>query len=180
METWKDVPGYDGLYQVSDQGRIRRDNRIKKLKEDRGGYLNVWLSKRSEMKCLKVHRLVALAFIDNPENKRTVNHKDGNKKNNCVQNLEWATHSENVTHANRTGLRKVTVAQIEAARANGRKTCDANRPRKRVFSMTPCGERVEFESAHEAARRVYGSASAIVRCCKGKQKTHMGYEWGYC
>lgn len=179
MEQWRDIPGYDGLYQVSNTGRIRKGEKIKAQRKDHGGYLTVWLSKHSEMKCLKVHRLVALAFVPNPERKRTVNHIDGNKQNNRAENLEWATHSENITHANNTGLRTVTDAQRKAASMNGKKTCDQNRRRKAVFCIKD-GIRREFESAHEAARFVSGSASAIVACCKGKAKTHKGYEWGYC
>ena len=178
-EIWKDVVGYEGLYEVSNLGRIRRGERIKKPHIDHGGYLTVQLSKHSKMKCLKVHRIVALAFIQNPENKRTVNHIDGNKQNNCVENLEWATHSENISHANKTGLRIVTEAQRKAASQNGKKTCDKNRPRKAVF-CTKDGIKHQFESAHAGARFVCGVPSAIVQCCKGKKKTYKGYEWGYC
>lgn len=179
MEIWKDIPGFEGLYEVSSCGLIRKGGRIKKLHKDHGGYLTVWLSKCSKMKCLKVHRLVALAFIPNPEGKRTVNHIDGNKQNNHVENLEWATHSENITHANNTGLRTVTVAQRKAASINGKKTCDKNRPRKAVFCIKD-GIKIEFESAHAGARFVCGGASPIIACCKGKKKTYKGYEWGYC
>lgn len=177
-EKWVDIPGYEGLYQVSDCGRIARGQRIKIPHTDRGGYLTVWLSKDSKQKNYKVHRLVAQAFIPNPEGKRTVNHIDGNKQNNNLFNLEWATHSENINHANRTGLRTVTDAQREAARMNGRKTCDQNRQRKPVFCTIGKTE-LEFDSAHSAARWCCGSASAIIRCCKGKAKTHKGYNWRY-
>lgn len=178
-EVWKDIAGYEGLYQVSNLGRVKRDGRIKTLSVDRGGYLYVWLSKHSKMKCLKVHRLVADAFIENPNGKRTVNHIDGNKKNNQVDNLEWATHSENIIHANKTGLRVVTEAQRKAASINGKKTCDKNRKKKSVYCSKD-GIKQEFESAHAGARSVGGSPSPIVQCCKGKKKTYKGYEWGYC
>lgn len=179
MEQWQDIPGYEGLYQVSTLGRIKSNRSIKSLHIDKGGYLTVWLCKDSIQKNYKAHRLVALAFIPNPENKATVNHIDGNKQNNCVENLEWATHSENINHANRTGLRTVTDAQREAARITGKKTCDKNRLRKAVF-CTKDGFKHEFESAHDGARFVVGDASPIIRCCKGKKKTYKGYEWGYC
>ena len=179
MEQWKDIPGYEGLYQVSTLGRIKGNRGIKSLRIDKGGYLTVWLCKCSAQKNYKAHRLVAIAFIPNPENKATVNHIDGNKQNNCVENLEWATHSENINHANRTGLRTVTDAQREAARMTGKKTCDNNRPRKAVFCIKD-GLKHEFKSAHDGARFVVGDASPIIQCCKGKKKTYKGYEWGYC
>lgn len=178
-EIWKDVPGYEGLYQVSSKGRIKRNDRIKCQQTDHGGYCTVALSKNSIQKWVLVHRIVAMAFIANPENKRTVNHIDGNKQNNNVENLEWATHSENIIHANNMGLRKVTEAQRKAASENGKKTIDKNRIRKAVFLKKDTMKK-EFISAHDAARFVSGSASAIIQCCKGKKKTYKGYEWGYC
>lgn len=113
MEKWKDVFGYEGLYQVSDAGRVRSldINRVDKLgrklkKKGRilkgievMGYLKVNLWKGGVMKIHAVHRLVAIAFIPNPEGKPQINHKDGNKENNHVSNLEWCTHSENTRHA---------------------------------------------------------------------------------
>jgi hypothetical protein len=179
MEEWKDVVNYEGLYQVSSEGRIRRNGRIKSQRIDHGGYCTVWLSKKSIQKCLKVHRIVAEAFIENPQNKRTVNHKDGNKQNNNVCNLEWATHSENIVHALQMGLRKTTEAQRRAASENGKKTCEKNRRKKPVF-FEKNGIRQEFVSAHEAAKFVLGSSSPIIACCKGKKKTYKGYVWGYC
>lgn len=178
MEKWRDIPGYEGLYKVSNRGRVRKGERLKTPRVDHGGYLTVCLFKHSKQKHMKVHRLVALAFIPNPENKKTVNHKDGNKANNCVYNLEWATQSENIIHANKTGLRVVTDAQRMAASVNGRKTCDRNRVRKAVFCVKE-GIRREYESAHEAARAVSGVPSPIIACCKGKKKQYKGYEWGY-
>lgn len=178
MEQWQDIPGYEGLYQVSTLGRIKGNRGIKSLRIDKRGYLTVWLCKDSIQKNYKAHRLVALAFIPNPENKATVNHIDGNKQNNCVENLEWATHSENINHANRTGLRTVTDAQREAARKTGKITCELNRPRKEVICFCG-GYEVRFSSAHAGARFCDGSASAIIRCCKGKANKHKGYNWRY-
>lgn len=113
MEEWKDIEGYEGLYQVSDQGNVKslarkRNNskgsytqkeRILKQSNTTTGYKKVELVKNGQKKSLRVHRLVAQAFIPNPENKPEVNHIDGNKTNNFVSNLEWVTSSENTTHA---------------------------------------------------------------------------------
>lgn len=181
MEVWKDIKDYEGLYQVSNTGKvksIRTNGKLLKLHEDKGGYLIAYLYKKSKYKCFKIHRLVANAFIPNQEEKRTVNHIDGNKKNNSVNNLEWATHSENIIHANKTGLRTVTEAQRKAASENGKKTCELNRPKKAVFCISN-GTKIYYESAHAAGRAVHGNASPIIACCKGRNKTYKGYEWGY-
>lgn len=106
-EIWKDINGYEGLYKVSNLGRIRSYRRRKPLSpiEDRNGYYKINLTKDKEMKTYRIHRLVASCFIDNIDNKPEVNHIDGNKKNNNIDNLEWVTRSENESHSYRTGLR---------------------------------------------------------------------------
>jgi len=113
---WADVDGYENLYQVSNTGMVRSLDRTishsktnkMKLKgitlspsNDGNGYLHVALHRYKEIKTFKVHRLVAKAFILNPDNKKTVNHKDSNRKNNNVLNLEWASYRENITHKTR-------------------------------------------------------------------------------
>ena len=99
MEVWKDVTGYEGFYQVSNLGNVK--NRNKKLKPNISnvGYKYVILSKNKNPKTCTIHRLVATAFIKNPNKKRCVNHKDGNKLNNHKDNLEWCTYTENRVHA---------------------------------------------------------------------------------
>ena len=111
MEIWKDVPGYENFYQVSSIGRIkslprrgRKQSRILKPTYDRKGYLGVDLFKDKERKRCRVHRLVALSFIPNPENKPEVNHIDGIKTNNVIENLEWNTTSENLNHRDENDL----------------------------------------------------------------------------
>lgn len=118
-EIWKDIPGYEGLYQVSNLGEVRSLPRYEKDKNEKvykrkgvilnktkttTGYYKVELCKNGTKKSLKVHRLVALAFIVNTFNKPFINHKDGNQLNNVVDNLEWCTQSENVQHAHDIGL----------------------------------------------------------------------------
>lgn len=117
-EVWKDIEGYEGLYQVSTCGnvkslpKIRRNGtgtyiqkeRLLKPSNTSTGYKKVELCKDGKRKGFKVHRLVAIAFIPNPDNKPEVNHIDGNKINNNIDNLEWVTSSENSIHAYETGL----------------------------------------------------------------------------
>ena len=127
IEIWKDVKGYECLYQVSNLGNVRSKNKVgidgRKIEGKllKGGmfsnkYKFVCLRKQGENKNCLIHRLVAEAFIPNPNNYPIVNHKDGNKQNNNVENLEWCTYHENRMHANKLGLtyqkgkpRKVTV-----------------------------------------------------------------------
>lgn len=106
METWKEIPGYD--YKVSNTGKVysNRRNKEMKLKTTKDGYKALTLSKPNKRKEFTVHRLVALAFIDNPENKPQVNHINGIKDDNRASNLEWSTQSENQLHAYTTGLQK--------------------------------------------------------------------------
>lgn len=106
-EIWRDIGGYAGLYQVSNLGRVKsfhNGGRILKSHPDHKGYLRISLSRDDKTKTCKVHRLVATAFIPNPEDKPEVNHIDGNPRNNHVDNLEWCTASENRRHAYATGL----------------------------------------------------------------------------
>jgi hypothetical protein len=121
MEIWKDIEGYEGLYQVSTEGRVRSLDRVikrrnhynltlkgklKPLHLDKKGYQRVQLSKESKLKTFKVHRMVAMAFIDNKLNKPQVNHIDAIKHNNNIKNLEWVTNSENQKHIAKLKLRE--------------------------------------------------------------------------
>lgn len=119
-EIWKPINGYEGLYEISNLARVRTvahrmrrksgamcpvKSKIKTQNKGKNGYKTVALVKNNITKTTAVHRLVAIAFIPNPDCKRCVNHKDGNKHNNSLGNLEWATHSENNKHAFDMGLR---------------------------------------------------------------------------
>lgn len=114
MEKWKDIKGFEDFYLVSDMGRVMSiapgrattNGRILSPRSDgkTNGYLTVRLYKGGRSFYLKVHRLVAQAFLPNSEGREQVNHKDGNKRNNCANNLEWVTAGENVRHAFETGL----------------------------------------------------------------------------
>jgi len=122
MEVWKDINGYEGLYQVSDNGQVRSIpkrvwNRYKYdirktviLKQKTSSlYKQISLCKNGKAKSVNVHRLIAKAFISNPENKLEVNHKNGIKQDNNIENLEWCTRKENSIHAVKTGLQKIKI-----------------------------------------------------------------------
>jgi hypothetical protein len=118
MENWIDIKGFEGLYQVSDLGNVKSlgNNKLRKekiLKQGLShcGYKTVCLSKNNKCKTYTTHRLVAMSFILNNENKRTVNHRNGIKINNNAINLEWCTTSENTKHAYDNGLIKVSKAE---------------------------------------------------------------------
>ena len=118
---WKPIENYNSLYEVNEKGEVRslyhwnghkyekrKKPYILKQSNTTTGYKKVELVKDGKRKSLKVHRLVAIAFIPNPMNKPYINHIDGNPINNCVENLEWCTQHENVVHAYKIGLRKIS------------------------------------------------------------------------
>jgi len=123
--AWKPIRGYEGLYEISDKGQVksligwngkRYINREKILKPTKTttGYWKIELVKNKNRKSKKIHRLIAIAFIPNPEKKPNINHIDGNPLNNSLENIEWCTQKENVDHALRIGLRKlVKIPQKE-------------------------------------------------------------------
>ena len=122
-EIWKDIGGYEWYYQISNKGRVkslsrqREGNgkkgllaeRILKLTINSDGYYNVKLYKNGKKKSFKVHRLLAIAFLENPKGEKYINHKDGNKTNNSLDNIEWCTSSHNVKHAYKMGLNPVCL-----------------------------------------------------------------------
>jgi hypothetical protein len=128
MEIWKDVLGYEGVYQVNELGDVKSlkrntpgtftsyDKLLKKGISTKGYYC-YRLSKNGKSKNSLLHRLVAIAFIDNPNNEKCVNHKDGNPLNNCISNLEWCSYSYNSLHGYRSNgrknpMRKLTEVQV--------------------------------------------------------------------
>ena len=151
IEIWKDVDGYNGMYMISSIGRVKsfnryKDGRIMKLSSDQDGYSLVTLSINGVGKTEKVHRLVAFAFIPNPENKPIINHLKGEEKdNNTVNNLEWETHRGNRIHSYATGLQKVSEKQREASRVN---ISNRNRSLSKLVLNTVTG--IYYTNTYEA------------------------------
>ena len=117
VENWKLIDGTDGKYYVSDLGRVYslNSNIIMKTTIGTNGYKAVGIPVYKKVKKMSIHRLVAIAFVENPENKPQVNHLDGNKMNNTSSNLEWVTRSENVKHAYDIGIKHVTETVRDSA-----------------------------------------------------------------
>ena len=169
-EIWLPIPNFEGLYEVSNLGRVKRlhskTTRILVPYITRRGYGRVVLSKNGKPHKWLVHRLVATVFVSNPDNKPQVNHIDGNKHNNTANNLEWVTQIENQLHAVRTGLQPVFY--------NDPAHC------KPVEMLAVDGALEEiFPSAAEAERQTGVNSSHITRCCKGRGKTAGGFAWKY-
>ena len=165
-EIWKDIKGYEGLYQVSNKGNVRslHYGKIKQLSivKRSNGYLMVSLWNKMKRKHYLVHRLVAEAFIPNPNNYPQVNHKDENPINNSVDNLEWCTSKYN----NNYGTRNQRMFN--------------NMPKYCVVKYDLNGNYIaEYLSIKIAARENNISDSNIIKCCKGQRKTAGRYIWKY-
>lgn len=179
-ELWLDIIGANG-YQISNHGRIKSLNyyeeqgrhAILKLREARkGSYLKVDLDKYKWRP--SVHRLVALHFIVNPENKSFVNHQDGNKQNNHYSNLEWVTRSENVIHAYK--VLKISHSKPNKGRFGGNHCCAKSIKQINISSLEIIKN---WPSIADASRSLNIHAATISRCITGRSKTAGGYKWEY-
>lgn len=173
--TLRGIQGYEGLYEVSDTGRVFSLKFGKRRKIAAGlsssGYLSVVLQNSAKRRSLTVHRLVAFAFLENPEMKATVNHKDGVKTNNHVSNLEWNTQSENMRHAYR-------VLKIRPARLG--KLGKLHAQSKRVEQYDKNGKFVKLHvGIREAARQTNLSRGSVSNVITGRTKTGGGFVWKY-
>lgn len=170
-EIWKDVDRYDGLYQISNFGRVRNNKGLLMAqKPSKDGYVRLLLFKRGKYKAEYVHILVANAFIPNPESKPEVNHIDCCKSNNRADNLEWVTRSENHYHAVNNGLKPVCPTIGKYASDN---PCS-----KPVLQFDMNGNFIkEWKSRIDAARHVGCTPSSITRCVNGERKSCKGFVW---
>jgi len=193
-EVWKDVEGYEGLYQISNLGQVKSldkqisspnggilfyPERIMAQRKGNSGYFQVILRKDGTRKNCTVHRLVALAFIPKNSENLVVNHKDENKENNCANNLEWITQGENLEY---NGLRKKNIARTDyIARTN--KTDYASMGEKRKIPINQFDRLGNFlrswNSAKDAAAKLGKSRGTITNCCKGNLNSAYGYVWRY-
>lgn len=191
-EIWKDIEGYEGFYQISNLGRVKSLERVvvrndgirKRLPEKMRatplthyGYFNVTLYKNNQGKGKFIHRLKAIAFIPNPENKPCINHRDGIKTNNGYHedgddNLEWATYAENNQHAYDTGLKE---GAMKGTVGKG------NFTRKRVLQICDKTNNVidDFDSMTEAQYATGVNFKNISATCRGKRIRAGGYKWKY-
>ncbi len=177
QEIWKDIPNYEGLYQISNLGRVKSLERIVKYNHSKfsqkgmkerilstkilNGYLAATLYKNKKRKSFLIHRLVANAFIPNPNNYPQVNHKDENKFNNNALNLEWCTNEYNIHYG--TGIQRCSIARF-----------------KPVCKYSLGGVPLEkYLSQSEAAIKNNVSQANISKCCNGRLKTYKGYIWKY-
>lgn len=189
-EVWKDIEGYEGLYQVSNLGRVKSLDRLSKrgnngvlikiksklLKPSEILYYYICLYKNSIPKTYKIHRLVAQAFIPNPENKPCVNHKDGDKLNNRVENLEFCTQSENLKHAYTILGRRSWLL--------GKSNYVNEKP---IIQLSVNNEFIaEYKSQTEAHLKTGIDISSIAKCASKKRdkngyypKTAGGFKWRY-
>lgn len=178
-EIWKNVTiqPYSDYYMVSNLGNVKRIKKCSKYTNSANnlslikqtvcswGYKVVNLSVFGKSKSVLVHRLVAMAFLENPENKKQVNHIDGNKLNNCVDNLEWVTPSENIQHAYDTGL-------IDYY--------DKEHHLKPVYQFDMNKKFIQkWETAMEAGRELNIDNTSIYRCCHGERTTAGDYYWSF-
>ena len=176
MEEWRDVKGYEGIYQVSNEGRVKALERYvdnfwgtKQYVRERilksyptKGYLTLSLSKNGVPKKFYVHRLVAEAFITNPNNYPQINHRDENTQNNKVENLEWCDSKYNMNYG--------TIKE----------RCKLNQPkRKKVFQYTLDGDLVKIWCSSRECGKDGFIQSGVSACCRGKIKNYKGFIWRY-
>ncbi|MFT3994747.1 MAG: NUMOD4 domain-containing protein [Dysgonomonas sp.] len=162
-EVWADIADFEGLYKISNKGRIKNTIRNNNLKYfiNKQGYVIVKLSKNGVRYSLRVHRLMAQSFIPNPNNYPIINHKDEDKSNYCLSNLEWCNHKYNNTYGS----------------LPDRKSEWSKRP---VIKLSKSGSIIrEYESVNDAGIDNNVHPSNISNCLKERNKTSAGYRWKY-
>ena len=163
IEEWKAIAVFEGLYEVSNFGRVKSLTRYKKILKggiDKDGYRYVKLKHNYNVKHARICRLVAIAFIPNPNNLPQVNHKDFNRRNDCVNNLEWCTPQGNVQHSANAGhYEKLNT--------------------KEVFQLLQGNIVARFESLTDASKSTGVPIPNISKCCNKERLRAGGYEWAF-
>jgi len=178
MKNFKYIKNYEGLYSVNEYGDIysHKSKIILKVSYTFDGYKKLLLYKNGVRKTFRINRLVAEAFIPNLENKPQVNHKDGNKNNNHVSNLEWVTNQENVIHAYKNGLAKMTESTKNKISKNNAK---ARSKKVACIDITTNKVIKEYLSATDGAKDVKGTVQNITKICRTGKGTCKGFKWAY-
>lgn len=161
IEVWKDIQGYEGLYQISNLGRVKSlkfgKERIMKQTINTWGYPSLTLYDKNKCKTHTIHKLVAQAFIPNPQNLFQINHKDENKQNNNVSNLEWCTQKYNINYGTRN-----------------------ERISKPIIQFSKDGKFIkEWQSITQASKELNINCPHICDCCNGKRNFCGGFKWMY-
>ena len=185
-EIWKPIEGYEGLYEVSNYGRIKSlkrkvfvkkkniyktvNERILKPNKNTHGYYSLFLSKNGMAKIVTVHSLVANAFISNPNNYPQINHKDEDKSNNNAENLEWCTCKYNINY----GTHNIRVKEKNKGKKNPRAR---EIKAKKVFQYDINNNLIKVWECGKDCEKFGFSNSKISDCCNKKRKTHKGYKW---
>lgn len=176
-EEWRQIKDFEGLYEVSNFGRVRNlesynwPQSIKSQRFPKNGYLLVSLWKNNKERKALVHRLVAIAFIPNPKKKKTVNHKRGVRTDNRAHQLEWATMGENSSHSFRELGRRSSFSGLHGSKSY------VARP---VLQFTKEGDFVaKHETVTDAGKAVGCGPTGISAACRGRYKTAKGFKWKY-
>lgn len=180
-EEWRDIEGYEGIYQISNYGRVKavdrlindsygriwlRKGQIRSTHIDRFGYEKVILCKNNTQKHFFIHRLVAMAFVSNPDNFPLINHIDEDKLNNRVENLEWCTPRYNSNYGSRNKKLSAKLKLIKTGKPIAQ------------YSLNGILLRI-YKNAEEAARQNSFWRTNISACCRGVKKTAHGYKWKF-
>lgn len=170
-ETWKNIENYDN-YEINNYGvvRIKKNKKILKYQIDKDGYYKITLWKKGKCKCFRVNRLVAITFLENPNNLPVVNHKDENKQNNYVENLEWCT----VAYNNAYGTKGKRGGEKLRGKLRYTKT------NRKVAQYDLDDNIIEtYRSISTIAKKLKVDGTHIVDVCRGRRKVAYGYKWRY-
>jgi DNA-directed RNA polymerase subunit H (RpoH/RPB5) len=181
-ELWEELNGFKGKYSISNKGRIRNNETSNVLKPyDNKGYLRINLYNEGKIERKLIHRLVAKYFLVNRDGKEQVNHKDLDKRNNSVDNLEWISDSDNVEHAiNNIEGREEYLKEKMAEIGKEYYKIGVEASKKAVAKLDGDNNIIEiYESARSADRKTDASYRGISKACNGNIKTHKGFKWKF-